>query len=197
MNCFSSWRYYEVNVNISPMLGSWAYSNDFFLLLGQHASWATSHCCKYSYLQVCIFNWTLVCCFTLAFFSTFLKKYLFSSYSFGDWTLLLNKQLPKQVEMNETLLQSNRTWVNGTSTQININLWPFFPILWCSQTGYHPQEDLAKFGHRPNMKVELFKNLFIGSCWKSVVGNLEWKKPLVFGFLKKVQISPGRFHQWN
>jgi hypothetical protein len=26
---------------------------------------------------------------------------------------------------------------------------------------YHPQEDLAKLGHKLNMKVELFKNLFI------------------------------------
>jgi hypothetical protein len=72
--------------------------------------------------------------------------------------------------MNETLLQSNRTWVNGTSTQININLWPFFPILWCSQTGYHAQEDLAKFGHRPNMKVWKFKNpLYFGYLFKLVV----------------------------
>ncbi len=33
----------------------------------------------------------------------------------------------------------------------------FPPILWCSQTGDHPQEDLAKFGHIPHVKVEKFK----------------------------------------
>jgi hypothetical protein len=30
----------------------------------------------------------------------------------------------------------------------------------CGKTDNHPQEDLAKFGHRPDMKVENFKNLF-------------------------------------
>jgi hypothetical protein len=29
--------------------------------------------------------------------------------------------------------------------------------LWCSQTGDHPQEDLAKFGHIPHVKVEKIK----------------------------------------
>jgi hypothetical protein len=33
----------------------------------------------------------------------------------------------------------------------------FYPILWCSQTGDRPQEDLAKFGHIPHVKVEKFK----------------------------------------
>jgi len=32
----------------------------------------------------------------------------------------------------------------------------FFPILLCDKTGDHPQEDLAKFGYRPDMKVEIF-----------------------------------------
>jgi hypothetical protein len=26
--------------------------------------------------------------------------------------------------------------------------------VWCSQTGDHPHEDLAKFGYRPGMKVK-------------------------------------------
>jgi len=34
----------------------------------------------------------------------------------------------------------------------------FFSILWCSQTGDHPQEDSAKFGYRPGMKVKRSKN---------------------------------------
>jgi len=29
-----------------------------------------------------------------------------------------------------------------------------FSILWCCQTGDHPQEDLAKFGYRSGMKVK-------------------------------------------
>ncbi len=32
--------------------------------------------------------------------------------------------------------------------------------MWCGKTDNRPQEDLAKFGHRPDMKVENFKNLF-------------------------------------
>jgi hypothetical protein len=35
----------------------------------------------------------------------------------------------------------------------------FFPLVFlCSPTGDHSQEDLAKFGNRPDMKVENFKN---------------------------------------
>jgi hypothetical protein len=30
----------------------------------------------------------------------------------------------------------------------------FFPTLWSSQNGNHPQEHLAKFGYRPDMKVK-------------------------------------------
>jgi hypothetical protein len=38
----------------------------------------------------------------------------------------------------------------------------FFPIVLCSQTGaLSVQEDLAKFGHKPGMKIEKFKNPFI------------------------------------
>jgi hypothetical protein len=32
-----------------------------------------------------------------------------------------------------------------------------FPIMWCSQTGDHPHEDLAKFGYGPGMKVKKIK----------------------------------------
>jgi hypothetical protein len=32
----------------------------------------------------------------------------------------------------------------------------FFLILLCDKTGDHTQEDLAKFGYRPDMKVEFF-----------------------------------------
>jgi hypothetical protein len=39
----------------------------------------------------------------------------------------------------------------------------FFPpsFFLCSPTGDHSQEDLAKFGNRPEMKVENFKNPFV------------------------------------
>ncbi len=37
----------------------------------------------------------------------------------------------------------------------------FFSISWCSQTGDHPQEDSAKFGYRPGMKVKRIKILHI------------------------------------
>ncbi len=44
----------------------------------------------------------------------------------------------------------------------------FFSILWCRQTGDHPQEDLAKFGYIPNMKVENFKkpSYILAAYWK-------------------------------
>ncbi len=37
----------------------------------------------------------------------------------------------------------------------------FFSILWCSQTGDYSQEDLAKFGYRPDVKVSIFINPFV------------------------------------
>jgi hypothetical protein len=33
--------------------------------------------------------------------------------------------------------------------------------LLCDITGVHPQEDLAKFGYRPDMKVEFFLESFL------------------------------------
>jgi hypothetical protein len=41
----------------------------------------------------------------------------------------------------------------------------FPPILWCSQTGDHPQEDLAKFGHIPHVKVENLRSVCILATW--------------------------------
>ncbi len=38
-----------------------------------------------------------------------------------------------------------------------------FSILWCSHTGYHSQEELAKFGYRSERKVEKCKNTAIFS----------------------------------
>ncbi len=43
-----------------------------------------------------------------------------------------------------------------------------FSILLCSQTGNHPQEDLAKYGYRLDMKVDLKKNeslYILATCW--------------------------------
>jgi hypothetical protein len=36
-----------------------------------------------------------------------------------------------------------------------------FPIVWCSQTGDHPHEDLAKFGYGPGMKVKKIKSILL------------------------------------
>jgi hypothetical protein len=42
--------------------------------------------------------------------------------------------------------------------------------VWCSQTGNHPHEDLAKFGYGPGMKVKKIKRILlyfgnpIGTC---------------------------------
>ncbi len=53
--------------------------------------------------------------------------------------------------------QTTQAWWHG------LNSWQslVFQFLWCSQTGDHPQEDLAKFGYKPYLKVENFKNPFI------------------------------------
>jgi len=37
----------------------------------------------------------------------------------------------------------------------------FVSIFECNQNGNHLQEDLAKFGYRPNAKVDHFNNPFI------------------------------------
>ncbi len=36
-----------------------------------------------------------------------------------------------------------------------------FQILWCSQTDYHSQEELAIFGYRPDVKVKSAKNWLV------------------------------------
>jgi hypothetical protein len=36
--------------------------------------------------------------------------------------------------------------------------YSFFSILWCSETGDHSQEDLAKFGYGTGTKIKKFKN---------------------------------------
>ncbi len=67
-------------------------------------------------------------------------------------------------------------------------------IAWCSQIDDHPPKDLAKFGYRPNMKVENpFFNLFgLGrlypTCWKNmekfelIFQNLANQGPFFFFF---------------
>jgi hypothetical protein len=39
--------------------------------------------------------------------------------------------------------------------------WQFLQFLCYSQSGNDPQEDLARFGYRPNMKVNFLKHPFI------------------------------------
>jgi hypothetical protein len=46
-----------------------------------------------------------------------------------------------------------------------------FSILWCSHTGYHSQEELARFGYRSERKVEKFKNTAIFS-WPAGIYSL-------------------------
>jgi hypothetical protein len=46
-----------------------------------------------------------------------------------------------------------------------------FPIVSCNQTGHHPQEDLAKYGYGPGIKVK--KQTFIfctptGTCCRDM-----------------------------
>jgi hypothetical protein len=58
----------------------------------------------------------------------------------------------------------------------------FPPILWCSQTGDHPQEDLAKFGHIPHVKVEKFKIcLYFGYMMEPDVES--WRLIFLFFFI--------------
>jgi hypothetical protein len=49
------------------------------------------------------------------------------------------------------------TWLWPTITpNLGQGFWQL--ILWCSQTGNHVQEHLAKFGYRPDTKVKNLKN---------------------------------------
>jgi len=63
----------------------------------------------------------------------------------------------------------------------------FFPNLWHSQTGDHPQEDLAKFGYIRDVKVKNFKNpnillLPTGPCYRKI-------RQLIF-FLESGDLGP-------
>ncbi len=42
----------------------------------------------------------------------------------------------------------------------------FLSILWCSQNGNDPQQDLAKFGYKIHMKLKKFKHpsIFVATC---------------------------------
>jgi hypothetical protein len=46
-----------------------------------------------------------------------------------------------------------------------------------SQTGSHPQEDLAKFGYRPDVKVKKIKNLsYVVELWQfKILGQIKAK----------------------
>jgi hypothetical protein len=69
--------------------------------------------------------------------------------------------------------------------------WPhfisrfFFSILCCSQIGNHPQEDLANFGCRPDVKVEGFDKLGQFSKEKSFA-----YVEIIFFRLRKMQTLP-------
>jgi hypothetical protein len=56
-----------------------------------------------------------------------------------------------------------------------------FQFLLCSQTGNHPHEDLARFGYKPNVKVEKLKNSFTfwlpaGACCRNLVISSSFSK---------------------
>ncbi len=55
------------------------------------------------------------------------------------------------------------------SYDLAIDWWcDYLQFVMCNQTGNDPQEDLAKPGYRPNMKVEKFKKIliFLATFWK-------------------------------
>jgi hypothetical protein len=58
-----------------------------------------------------------------------------------------------QVEFSLFIINKDLNWPKS------FFLWG--PILWWSQTGNHPQEDLVKFGYRSDMKIGMFKNLVV------------------------------------
>jgi len=83
-----------------------------------------------------------------------------------------------------TLCIVQRTW---TPPALRLQIWEwsqdprgllFLGSIWCcsSQARNHPstpQEDLAKFGYRPDTKVEIFLRIlfsfFLATCWEPVV----------------------------
>ncbi len=79
-------------------------------------------------------NWILYCLNFLFFFSP---------SSLASW----------QVEFPLFIINKDLNWPKS------FFLWG--PILWWSQTGNHPQEDLVKFGYRSDMKIGMFKNLVV------------------------------------
>jgi len=58
--------------------------------------------------------------------------------------------------MGENIYLLSYFWGNSEFLmgQISVFFSPSSQLLWCSQTGDHPQEDLAKFGYRPDVEVE-------------------------------------------
>jgi hypothetical protein len=46
-------------------------------------------------------------------------------------------------------------------------VFSFFPILWYSKTGNHQQEDLAKFGYKPDSESgKIYESLsYLAMCW--------------------------------
>jgi hypothetical protein len=91
------------------------------------------------------------------------------------------------------------TFLFFTFRQCGTNQGFFCSILWCSQTGHHPWEDLAKFGYRPNMEVKKFKNpstiwLFAGICFRILRFQIWWITKILsmyyktyFGHIPKIE----------
>jgi len=96
---------------------------------------------------------------------------------------------------------------NSSRLAIALNWWSqehrgfLFSIVWCSQTGDHPHEDLAKFGYGPAMKVKKRKRILLyfgnptGTCSRDMAD-------LIFFLLKSDVLWPfvcyrNPLHMWK
>jgi hypothetical protein len=107
--------------------------------------------------------WGRHCCFSKTLGNFSLSLSLFTTQEYLKYTEM---QFPLE-RLKSIRLQSpsqhHRLWIswwkNSSSLAIALNRWSqehrgfLFPIVWCSQTGDHPHEDLAQFGYGPGMKV--------------------------------------------
>lgn len=83
---------------------------------------------------------------------------LFNSDGYHIWRMVRGRRKSKRICERRT----NACLFSVTVSKSNPPKPGFlFQILWCSQTDYHSQEDLAIFGHRPDVKVKNIKNWLV------------------------------------
>jgi len=71
----------------------------------------------------------------------------------------------------------------------------FSSILWCSQSGNHLDENLAKFGYNPNMKISLRKEIFLYS--RLPTRTIKYENLAIWIFFPPNVVNLGNFFSWK